>query len=286
MSQENNRIPKQTEDTSGPEQSSQPDANRLNILIVEDDDQSQRMLKLILGKTGHTLKFGFNGVDAVQSVKSEDFDLVLMDIQLPQMGGLEATRKIREWEKGKKHTAIVGLTAIPESEHRNCMQAGMDDVIAKPFDMEKLHEVFNACMEQKQVKIKRTTASAAVQTAHSSILDAQSAIKRFAGDQENYSKLLDEFVLSLSGKFEDLINDFQTGNWKDLSKHAHNLKGLSANFGAADLARKAFELDQCVNENRRDEAKQKLNEIDSSIHNLRVEALSFLKRAANTDKLI
>lgn len=283
MSKEIDSIPKLTEYPSTPEELHQTTGHRLNILIVEDDDQGQRMLKLILSKTGHNLKFEFNGVDAVQSVKSEDFDLVLMDIQMPQMGGLEATRLIREWEKGKKHTAIVGLTAIPESEHRNCIQAGMDDVIAKPINMEILHEVFKACSEQKRVKIKKTTASPNVQSAHPSVLDAQGAIKRFAGDQENYTKLLDEFVLSLSGKFESLVNDFQTGNWKSLSKHAHNLKGLSANFGASDLARKAFELDQCINENRRDEARQRLDEIDISIQNLRVEVLSFLKNPANTD---
>lgn len=275
MSIDFSRDQKQTSDPSKPERLDQLSMPRLNILIVEDDDISQRLLKLMLRNIDHDVKYASNGIEAVQIVKSNEIDLVLMDVQMPLMDGLEATRQIREWESGKKHLTIVGLTAILDSAYGICLQAGMDNIISKPFDMEQLHEVIDACMNKKMIAVNKTANASGNQLSGSSILDVQGAVKRFAGDQENYTILLDEFILSLSGRFEELINACESGRWRELSNHAHNLKGLSANFGAGELSRKAFELDQCVKEGRYDQAKQKLGEIESSVKNLRAETLAF-----------
>lgn len=251
---------------------------QLKILIVDDDAQSQKMMEFILKPTGHEVKFASNGMDAVQMVKSGGFDLVLMDVQMPLMDGLDATRQIREWETEGERLVIVGLTAVLDSEHGKCRRAGMDGIISKPFDFEEFQAVITACVNQKRIDGGKPDHDDLMGFP---ILDVQGAIKRFSGDTENYAILLDEYILSLSGKFEELMNDYKTGNWHVLSNHAHNLKGLSANFGAMELSRNALELDQYVNESRYEQAKHKLVEMDACIHNLQTEASAFLRSYFN-----
>ncbi len=259
----------------------QPVARPLNILIVEDDLLSQKLLELILKDTGYALKFVDNGLDAVQMVRSQEFGLVLMDIQMPLMDGLEATRRIRAWENGEKHLTIIGVTAIINSAYSNCLQAGMDDIISKPFDNKKLHAIIKERMGSKIIVAEETTGAQDHQINEYPILDVQGAVKRFAGDQENYAALLEEFSLSLPGKFDELLTAYQTGNWQVISRLAHNLKGLSASFGAMDLSRKYHELDQLVNGTEYSRIIQKLDEINICIQNLKTETLTFFKEISN-----
>jgi CheY-like chemotaxis protein len=245
----------------------------LKILIVDDDDQSLRMLSLILGHEGHHIKTASNGLEAVEAVKLNELDLVLMDVQMPLMDGLDATRQIRVWEGQESHLAVVGLTAVLDSEFQKCRQAGMDGIIAKPFDTEEFHDLITSFVNKKRASTKQKTEGNLVNLP---VLDAQGAIKRFAGDEENYKLLLEEFVLSLPKKFEELVGDFEASNWENLSRRAHNLKGLSAGFGALELSRKALELDDLVNENQHDLAREKIIELGASIASLKMEALNLI----------
>jgi two-component system, sensor histidine kinase and response regulator len=245
----------------------------LKILIVDDDDQSLRMLCLILGHEGHHIKTASNGLEAVEAVKLNELDLVLMDVQMPLMDGLDATRQIRAWEGQERHLAVVGLTAVLDSEFQKCMQAGMDGIIAKPFDTEDFHELINGFVNKNRVSAKQKMEGNLVDLL---VLDVQGAIKRFAGDEGNYKLLLEEFVLSLPKKFEELVGHFEASDWKNLSRRAHNLKGLSAGFGAVELSHKALELDNHVNENQYDLAREKIIELGTSIASLKMEALNFI----------
>ena len=187
------------------------------------------------------------------------------------MDGFEATRQIRRWEGQDNHLAIVGLTAVLDSEFQKCMQAGMDGIISKPFDTEEFHELIADFVNKNRVIKKQ---KAVVDAVDLPILDVQGAVKRLAGDEENYKLLLEEFVESLTGKFEELVGDFESSNWQNLSRRAHNLKGLSAGFGAVELSRRALELDQYVNEDQYELAREKLMELGVSIASLKVEALN------------
>ena len=107
----------------------------LNILIAEDDDQNQAMMKLILVRQGHKVKSAWNGLLALEAVKKENFDLIFMDVQMPQMDGLEATRQIRIWENKKVHTTIVIITgSVPQNITEEYKSVGADTFILKPFD--------------------------------------------------------------------------------------------------------------------------------------------------------
>jgi CheY-like chemotaxis protein len=102
---------------------------------VDDDLLTQQMMQILLGREGHQVEVASNGLEAFDAVKFEKFDIVFMDLMMPIMDGMEASRRIREWETGEWHTFIVALTAayLPEEGHR-LFEAGIDNYISKPFD--------------------------------------------------------------------------------------------------------------------------------------------------------
>lgn len=123
-----------------------PSPNKpLRILVVEDNMVNQKVLLFMLAKAGHHVETVVNGAQAVEIFEKTNFDLILMDIQMPVMGGIDATKKIRQLEKGRNsHTPIVALTANAMKEDREiCLSAGMDEYLAKPIQKAPLLEMMN-----------------------------------------------------------------------------------------------------------------------------------------------
>jgi CheY-like chemotaxis protein len=115
-------------------------AGKLRILLAEDNEVNRRVAIRILEKEGHSVVAVEDGKKAVAAVLSQNFDLVLMDVQMPEMDGLEATRAIRQMEtRTLTHLPIIALTAHAMSDDRErCLQAGTDDYISKPFNPQVL----------------------------------------------------------------------------------------------------------------------------------------------------
>jgi len=118
-------------------------AANLRILLAEDNPVNQRLATKLLEKRGHQVTVTATGRGAFERVQEDKFDVVLMDVQMPDMDGLEATALIREWEKNRgRHTPIVALTAHSMKGDRDrCLAAGMDTYVTKPFDAARLIEV-------------------------------------------------------------------------------------------------------------------------------------------------
>jgi hypothetical protein len=126
------------------------------ILLVEDDDVNQKYVMRVLQRNGFQADLAVDGRRAVDAVMKSDYDLVLMDVQMPRMDGLEATAQIRFREGTNRHTPIVGLTAnaLPGDRER-CLAAGMDDYLSKPVSVEQLknaigHWVGEEALEPEQ----------------------------------------------------------------------------------------------------------------------------------------
>jgi len=112
---------------------------KLNILLVEDDELSQKVTTFYLKRYGHEVAIAKNGIEAVSRFKENKHDLILMDIQMPEMDGLQAAREIRRIEKDypeKGHTTIVAITTNPDKVQ--IFKAGMDGYTQKPFSFNKL----------------------------------------------------------------------------------------------------------------------------------------------------
>jgi osomolarity two-component system sensor histidine kinase NIK1 len=118
----------------------------LMILLVEDNLLNQRIVTFSLKKYNHEVVIANNGVEAIEQFCERKFDVILMDIMMPVMDGLEATIKIRELESknsNEKRTPIIALTAnTMDNDRDKCIAYGMDEFMAKPFDIEKLNSIF------------------------------------------------------------------------------------------------------------------------------------------------
>jgi CheY-like chemotaxis protein len=120
------------------------DKSRMKILVVDDDDLNRQMIQVLLGREGYQVDLATNGLEALDAVKYHQYSIVLMDLQMPIMDGVEASRRIREWERGGPRTFIVALTAsyLPRDGHL-LYEAGIDNYIAKPFEVAHIHRMLN-----------------------------------------------------------------------------------------------------------------------------------------------
>jgi CheY-like chemotaxis protein len=127
-----------------------PPLASLTILLVEDNPINQKVASRVLEKAGHTVTLAENGLVALDRVSGRDFDLVLMDVMMPEMDGLSATVAIREREQGTdRHLPIVALTAnAMEGDREKCLEAGMDGYVSKPIQMTSLFEEIRRALQR------------------------------------------------------------------------------------------------------------------------------------------
>ena len=235
----------------------------LSILVVDDDELNQRMMRLLLKREGHSVECAANGQEAFDAVMKGSYDMVLMDLQMPVMDGVEASRRIRAWENGLKHTYIVALTAsyLPE-RGAELFQAGIDNYIAKPFDVDHLRNILENGRENRKLRNSQKEAGSQPSADRLMIvLDPQLGIQRVGGDIEIYKEFLRDFINDLPGKLDALQTSAQNNDMDGLGRAAHNLKGVSGNLGALQLSEQSQRLEKEVSEGYTDKVENLLNEI-------------------------
>jgi CheY-like chemotaxis protein len=127
-----------------------PSSRSLRILLAEDNLVNQRVAMTILGKMGHRITLATNGLEALEQWRQSDFDLILMDVQMPEMTGLQATMQIRREEAIGTHVPIVAMTASAMSEDRDrCLAAGMDDFVSKPVSSKVIEQMITATFSDR-----------------------------------------------------------------------------------------------------------------------------------------
>jgi CheY-like chemotaxis protein/HPt (histidine-containing phosphotransfer) domain-containing protein len=226
-----------------------PEVPPLKILVVDDDELNRRMMNILLSREGHLIEVAANGLEALDAVKYHQFDIVFMDLQMPTMDGVEASRRIRQWENGGLHTFIVALTAsyLPEEGHL-LFEAGIDNYLSKPFEVEHIHRMLNLISKKSALLKTPTHHIEAEPGPFNEVLDLQKGIERVGGDPDTFRELLKDFILGLSNRINILERHLLERNMDALSRAAHNLKGVSSNLGAMELAEFASKLDKQSNE--------------------------------------
>ncbi len=207
----------------------------LRILLVEDNDLNQEVASNFMKKHGVLVTAAWNGQDALDWLKRQPFDLVLMDLHMPVMGGIEATRRIRELPQYNNLPIIAMTAAVMEEDQQKCKEVGMLDFICKPVEPEELARVLSLYGSSKdQIPgISRTK----LQINQIPILDLKGGLRRVEGDQELQQRLLLGFIEryhDIKGRIEALLLDPGRVEAIDL---VHTLKGVSANLGAGALAK-------------------------------------------------
>src|SRR6185436_12227985 len=171
------------------------------ILVVDDDLLNQRMMRVILTREGYQVDLASNGLEALDAVKFQHYDVVFMDLQMPVMDGIEASRRIREWENGGRHTFIVALTAsyLPEEGHV-LFEAGIDNYISKPFELEHIQRLLKYSLTPRVPIVNQSSIS--VQEGPKQVLDIQKGIEQVGGDLETYKELLSDFIDGLPERLQ------------------------------------------------------------------------------------
>jgi CheY-like chemotaxis protein len=131
--------------------------NRGFILIAEDNRVNQKIAAMLVGKLGYSSEVVFNGLEVLEAMSQKRYDLVLMDCQMPEMDGLEATIEIRQRESGtQRHIPIIALTAnAMAGEREKCLSTGMDDYLTKPFKQEELSRILEQWVERQTVEVSQ-----------------------------------------------------------------------------------------------------------------------------------
>jgi two-component system, sensor histidine kinase and response regulator len=219
---------------------------RLHILLAEDNEINQKMTKVLLYRQGYEVDLASNGIEAVNAARCTRYDLIFMDVQMPDMDGFEASRQIRLLEGDRRHTPIIAMTAYAmPGDRQRCIDAGMDDYVSKPLDPRKVFQVIERWGEGLQ-DLNLIDISDEIQPIKDteSVLDLDRAMARFSHDRQFFLSLLSDFVSSLPPKLEEMKVALEYEKFDVLSHLAHNLKGVAANFSAMQLSHLAHLLDE------------------------------------------
>jgi two-component system, sensor histidine kinase and response regulator len=219
----------------------------LNILLAEDNRVNQKLAMRLLEKMGHKVTLANNGKEAVAQHAAGAFDVILMDLQMPVMSGTEATRLIREGEKGSdKRTPIVAITAHAiKGDRQKCLDAGMDGYVSKPIRVDSLcAEIQSACAGS--VNKERTDATVHTGTDHKSVgsINKQELLGRLDDDRELLREMVEIFRSDFPRYLEDLHAAAEAGKTEDVTRTAHALKGMLGNLAAKRAEAAAARLEQ------------------------------------------
>jgi two-component system sensor histidine kinase/response regulator len=219
----------------------------VRILLAEDNPTNQKVTVSLLGRAGYSADVVENGRMAVEALQRSSYDLILMDVQMPEMNGFEATRAIREKEGDRKHTPIIAMTAhAMKSDRERCLQAGMDDYIAKPIEPQELFETISkwtGSRGQEKGPSPLCVLSASPKTGKEVPLDIQIALDRLAGDKELLEEMLEEFIHYAPEQLGKLVEDMKRGDAKAVEAGAHSIKGGAGNLSANAIANLALKLE-------------------------------------------
>jgi PAS domain S-box-containing protein len=215
------------------------------VLLVEDNAINQRVARRFLERLGCDVHVVADGAQAVEAYEREPWSFILMDMQMPVMDGIEATRRIRTLEGDQRHTPIVALTAnVMMGQLERCLEAGMDDYLTKPLDISRLQDVLDRFINGMPAdtglpEMHPDAAQGAVCDA-----SAYARLKEVAGDDADFAaELVTTFVLGGEEILRDLEKAVVSGDLSAISRAAHKLKGASSNMYLERLAALALDLE-------------------------------------------
>ena len=232
----------------------------LKILVAEDTPFNQTFILRLLEKNGHHPVLVENGRQALEAFNPDAFDAVLMDVQMPEMDGFEATREIRKLEAGSGshgHMPIIAMTAYAtEGDRERCLEAGMDDYVSKPISASKLFQAIEALVPAEPEEEALASAGPAGDGHKPVSLNAEGLIRSFENDQQLFQELVEIFLNDSPQMISALRDSLKSADARTFKRTAHSLKGMLRNFQAESAAETAFELEQIGDQGKLDGADQ------------------------------
>ncbi|MCB8983486.1 MAG: GAF domain-containing protein [Ardenticatenaceae bacterium] len=220
----------------------------LHILLAEDHPTNQKLALRILQRLGYRADVAANGLEALTAVERQHYDVILMDMQMPEMDGLEATRQIRrrEAETGADHLPIIAMTAnAMQGDRELCLAAGMDDYVSKPIRVEMLVEALRKVNPHTEPHPPESQTPSS--DSYSSLLDMQAIENLLAmtGDDPAFlAEMIDSFLETTPALLAQLHDSLASSDASGFRLAAHTLKSGSADFGAMSLSRQFAQLEE------------------------------------------
>jgi len=252
--------------------------HKARILVVEDNQINQKVALHFLHKFGFRGDIAANGQEAVIALRTIPYDLVLMDVQMPVMDGLKATRIIRASESDVKnhHIPIIGMTAhAMKGDREKCLEAGMNGYVPKPVDPEQLLIAIKQHLPLEVIETTEEVISEKSITENKEIFDMNKFLSRI-GDEELCKELINDALESVPQEIEELKNLLKENNIKDILFTAHKLKGISSNINAQLMSRAGYEIEKAGKEGNIDKISSYINQLEEE-YNKFLEQLHKLK---------
>ncbi|HEY3282434.1 MAG TPA: response regulator, partial [Armatimonadota bacterium] len=229
-------------------------ARKTRVLVAEDNITNQKVVQRLLEKRGYRVDTVANGKEAVQALALAPYDVVLMDVQMPEMDGLEATAAIRRREaSAERHTPIVAMTAhAMKGDRERCLEAGMDDYVSKPVEPRELMSALGRVLHQEGPE---SPSLAPISTRpFAPVLDRAALLERLDGDEEFVGEVVEAFLEDAPPRVSRLRAALSDGDFTVIREEAHSIKGASANIEARALSQIALDLEIAGRDNALDRA--------------------------------
>ncbi len=219
---------------------------KIRLLLAEDNPMNQKLAIALLKRAGYWVDAVENGKMVAEALKRKNYDLILMDVQMPEMDGLEATQAIRKTEGNERHTPIIAMTAhAMKGDRERCLRAGMDGYISKPIEPQELLDAikkWTACADSQGVTVEQEKLQEDARLEGIPI-DIESALTRFDGDKKFFEEMLEEFLNYMPRLLNILSQVTREGDAEGVEREAHSIKGAAGNLGARGIADLALKLE-------------------------------------------
>ena len=254
----------------------------LQVLLAEDSLVNQKLVTAILDREGHRVVVANNGKEAVAAVRARSFDVVFMDVQMPEMDGLEATAQIRGAEKATgTHVPIIAMTAhAMKGDRERCLEAGMDEYLAKPIRAKRLLETIETLLGSSAVTPPHSDQSPAEIEARTGY-DWSAALTSVKGDQDLLRVVAETFLEESPLLLSAMQQAIAQNDSAELRRLAHTLKGSVDYFGACRIFDRAYQLEKMGQEGKVEGAASVLQTLETELG----EFVAVLRRYLHTDGL-
>lgn len=234
----------------------EPSASRcrpLRVLLAEDNPVNQRVAASLLEKQGHSVRITNNGREALAALDQQEFDVVLMDMQMPEMDGLEATREIRRRElRTQEHIPIIAMTAAAmKGDRERCLHSGMDGYVSKPFRVHELMDVIESFVAHPVTPEPRPDSISDV-AANETVLNWKGALVQAGGDEDLLKEVAEIFLREAPGWMDQIRDALDRHDSEQLRQVSHTLRGSLTTFAAARAVEAAEQLEAMGRSNQLD----------------------------------
>jgi len=225
---------------------SEEEKKQSHILLVEDSEMNRRLAVVYLKKMGYKVETASDGEEGLSKLKQGKFDLVLMDIQMPVLNGLETTKIVRSNKDPDidHKVPIIALTANAMSQDRQiCLNAGMNDYLAKPFKPEDLQAILEKYLGNRNVKTsqKRKNDRSSIPSKY---YDKKAILDRIDGDMDLFRQLIALFIQEVPNQIKQIKLAIKANDPDRITLFAHTIKGSAYNIRAMELKQVAFDIEQ------------------------------------------